>query len=107
MVPTFTFERKVSFKASNGVPDVYKRQTYYCKFLTTDARKRGFSTFVWDNNHFGNGSEKYGIFDRFKSMKAVCLLYTSDVSVKAGFVNVKYFSTVFKKHFGVSPSKYL
>lgn len=30
-----------------------------------------------------------------------------DVSVKAGFVNVKYFSTIFKKHFGVSPSKYL
>ena len=30
-----------------------------------------------------------------------------EVSVKAGFVNVKYFSTVFKKHFGVSPSKYL
>ena len=29
-----------------------------------------------------------------------------DVSVKAGFVNVKYFSTVFKKHFGVSPSKF-
>ena len=30
-----------------------------------------------------------------------------EVSVKAGFVNVKYFSTVFKKYFGVSPSKYL
>ena len=29
-----------------------------------------------------------------------------DVSVKTGFANVKYFSTVFKKHFGVSPSKY-
>ena len=29
-----------------------------------------------------------------------------DVSVKAGFVNVKYFSTLFKKHFGVSPSKF-
>ena len=29
-----------------------------------------------------------------------------DVSVKTGFVNVKYFSTVFKKHFGVSPSRY-
>lgn len=29
-----------------------------------------------------------------------------DVSVKTGFVNVKYFSTVFKKHFGVPPSKY-
>lgn len=29
-----------------------------------------------------------------------------DVSTMAGFVNVKYFSTVFKKYFGVSPSKY-
>ena len=29
-----------------------------------------------------------------------------DVSVKTGFVKVKYFSTIFKKHFGVSPSKY-
>lgn len=29
-----------------------------------------------------------------------------DVSVMTGFVNVKYFSTVFKKHFGVPPSKY-
>ena len=53
---------------SNSVK-VHENMTYYCKFLTTEARKRGFSTFVWDNNHFGNGSEKYGIFDRFKSMK--------------------------------------
>ena len=30
-----------------------------------------------------------------------------DVSVKTGFVNVKYFSTVFKRHFGMPPSKYL
>lgn len=29
-----------------------------------------------------------------------------DVSVKTGFANVKYFSTVFKKHFGMPPSKY-
>lgn len=29
-----------------------------------------------------------------------------DVSIQTGFVNAKYFSTVFKKHFGVSPSKY-
>ena len=29
-----------------------------------------------------------------------------DVSIRTGFVNAKYFSTVFKKHFGVSPSKY-
>ena len=30
----------------------------------------------------------------------------NDVAEAAGFVNVKYFSTVFKKHFGVQPSKY-
>ena len=29
-----------------------------------------------------------------------------EVSVSVGFVNAKHFSTVFKKHFGVSPSKY-
>ncbi|WP_290540240.1 ATP-binding protein [Alistipes sp.] len=29
-----------------------------------------------------------------------------DVALKTGFVNVKYFSTVFKKHYGVPPSKY-
>ncbi len=29
-----------------------------------------------------------------------------DVSVKTGFVNAKYFSTIFKKHFGVPPSKF-
>lgn len=29
-----------------------------------------------------------------------------DVALKTGFVNVKYFSTVFKKHYGVPPSRY-
>ena len=29
-----------------------------------------------------------------------------DVAVKTGFANVKYFSTVFKKHYGVPPSRY-
>ena len=28
-----------------------------------------------------------------------------DVSVMVGFTNAKHFSTVFKKHFGISPSK--
>ena len=48
---------------------VHENMTYYCKLFVSEARKRGFSTFVWDNNTFGNGQEKYGIFDRFKSMK--------------------------------------
>jgi AraC-like DNA-binding protein len=30
----------------------------------------------------------------------------TDASALAGFDNPKYFSTVFKKYFGVSPSKY-
>ena len=46
-------------------PDkVHENMNYYCNFLTKEAHNRGFSTFVWDNNQFGNGSEKYGIFDR-------------------------------------------
>ena len=48
---------------------IHENMTYYCRFMVTEARKRGFSTFVWDNNHFGCGQEKYGIFDRFKSMQ--------------------------------------
>ena len=42
--------------------------SYYCKMLTSEARKRGFSTFVWDNNSFGNGADKFGIFNRRKNM---------------------------------------
>jgi AraC-like DNA-binding protein len=30
----------------------------------------------------------------------------TDTATLAGFENAKYFSTVFKKYFGVSPSKY-
>jgi AraC-like DNA-binding protein len=30
----------------------------------------------------------------------------TDVADATGFVNVKYFSTIFKKHFGVQPSKF-
>ena len=60
-----------------GVVDHYKadqkdlgRQciSYYCQCLMSQARKYGFSTFVWDNNAFGNGADKFGIFDRRKSM---------------------------------------
>ena len=47
---------------------IHENMTYYCQFLVSEARKRGFSTFVWDNNTFGNGQEKFGIFDRRHGM---------------------------------------
>lgn len=55
-------------KGSNG--DVqHENAEYYCKHFVSEAKKRGFSTFVWDNNQFGNGPEKFGIFDRERGMK--------------------------------------
>lgn len=33
-------------------------------------------------------------------------LAVNEVAEKTGFTNSKYFSTIFKKHFGISPSKY-
>ena len=48
-----------------------ENMTYYCKTLVTEARQRGISTFVWDNNSFGNGSEKFGIFNRHSNMTLV------------------------------------
>ena len=48
-----------------------ENMTYYCKTLVMEARQRGISTFVWDNNSFGNGSEKYGIFNRHSNMTLV------------------------------------
>ena len=49
----------------------HENMTYCCRFLVSETKKRGFSTFVWDNNAFGSGSEHFGIFDRNKSMKVV------------------------------------
>ena len=61
-----------------GVTDHYKggdadrmheNMTYYCKTFVGEAAKRGFSTFIWDNNKFGSGQEMFGIFDRERGMK--------------------------------------
>lgn len=61
-----------------GVTDHYKggemdkmheNAAYYCKVFVNAARQRGFSTFIWDNNKFGNGPEQFGIFDRQRGMK--------------------------------------
>lgn len=47
---------------------IHDNMTYYCSFLTREIRLRGYSAFVWDNNVYGNGTEKFGIFDRSSSM---------------------------------------
>ena len=60
-----------------GVTDHYKgnidlqheNMTYYCKTFVSEALRRGFSTFIWDNNKFGSGPEMFGIFDRDRGMK--------------------------------------
>lgn len=54
--------------ASNA-EQVHENIAYYCKIYVSEAMKRGFSTFVWDNNSFGQGADKFGIFNRFKGMK--------------------------------------
>lgn len=48
-----------------------ENMAYYCKVLVSEARKRGFATFVWDNNRQGNGDDKFAIFDRNRNMKVV------------------------------------
>lgn len=37
---------------------------YWYQTIVSAMRERGFAGFVWDNNAFGNGTEKFGIFRR-------------------------------------------
>lgn len=41
---------------------------YYYKCMVNAAREHGFAAFAWDNNVFGNGTEKFGIFKRNSNM---------------------------------------
>ena len=52
---------------------------YYMKCLVSEARKNGFAAFVWDNNAYGNGSEKFGIFDRKNNMKVRTLFFLDGI----------------------------
>lgn len=62
----------VTIHYKNAEADRMKENmAYYCKVLVSEARKRGFSTFVWDNNRIGNGDDKFAIFDRNNNMKVV------------------------------------
>jgi endoglucanase len=49
---------------------------YYYKCMVSEARKRGFAAFAWDNNAFGNGTEKFGIFRRSSSAMSVGNTYS-------------------------------
>ena len=53
---------------TNGKAKQEENMKYYLKCVVSEARKNGFAAFVWDNSSFGNGSEKYGIFDRKNNM---------------------------------------
>lgn len=60
----------VTDRQKAGQTDViHENMTYYCRFLVSETKKRGIATFVWDNNTFGSGTEKFGIFDRNAGMK--------------------------------------
>ena len=60
----------VTDRQVDGLTDlIHEDMTYYCRFLVNEAGKRGFSTFVWDNNSYGSGAEHFGIFDRNNGMK--------------------------------------
>ncbi len=45
-----------------------ENEQYFIKCMVSAARERGFAAFVWDNNVFGNGTEKFGIFNRRNGM---------------------------------------
>ena len=61
----------VTNRDKNGLTDkIHENMTYYCRCLVKEAKARGFSTFVWDNNAFGLGTENFGIFDRHHNMNA-------------------------------------
>ena len=54
--------------SASEISNIHANMTYYIKTLVSEARKRGFAAFIWDNNVFGNGSEKFGLFDRNNNM---------------------------------------
>lgn len=56
--------------ASDDVQKIQlENQEYWYKTFVSTVRENGFSAFVWDNNAFGNGTEKYGIFNRTANMR--------------------------------------
>lgn len=57
-----------------------ENEGYYLQCLVSEARKNGFAAFVWDNNAFGNGSEKFGIYNRGNNMTNMCTFLTDGIT---------------------------
>ena len=53
-----------------------ENQQYYYQCMVSKARECGFAAFAWDNNAFGNGTEKFGIFRRTSSGMSVGNAYS-------------------------------
>ena len=66
VVGEYGVARHYSDEAHRDVQDDNAR--YYLECVASESRKNGFAAFVWDNNAFGNGSEKFGIFNRNNGM---------------------------------------
>ncbi len=65
--------------SATEISNIHANMTYYIKTLVSEARKRGFAAFIWDNNAFGNGSEKFGLFDRNNNMTVKCQYFLDGV----------------------------
>ena len=63
-----------------NINSIHTCMTYFCKALVSEARNKGFATFIWDNGAFGNGEEKFGIFDRRNQMTNKATWITSGIS---------------------------
>lgn len=68
------------WKTDSSMTSTHANMTYFCSTLVSEARSKGFATFVWDNGAFGNGEEKFGIFDRRNQMKDNATWITQGIS---------------------------
>lgn len=62
----------------------HENMQYYLKTLVGYIRQYGFAGFVWDNNAYGNGSEKFGIFDRRNKMNVKTPYFYKGIMEGAG-----------------------
>ncbi len=63
---------------------IHDNMQYYCTYLTKEVRSRGYSAFVWDNNVFGSGTEKFGIFNRRNNMTVTATWIVKGIMDGAG-----------------------